>query len=156
LHAQEADDKKNLEREKAAKVFDRGKKWAIVIGVNDYLDPGIPKLNYCVADARILADQLTKSCGYDPDRLLLITDDQSKKHLLPLARNLRDQTRDWLKQTSAGDTVLVYFSGHGFLDAKSQGSRGRKHTHSCSQSKTRSHLFIHGPISRCTDCLHCS
>jgi formylglycine-generating enzyme required for sulfatase activity len=101
--------------------FTRGQKWAVVIGVNDYLDPSIDKLRYCVADARLIAQTLAKNCGYDAERILLITDDQEKAHLRPLKINLQKQLPLWLKNARPGDTVLVFFAGHGFLDDRSQG-----------------------------------
>ena len=39
---------------------DQGRKWAVVIGANEYLDPTIPGLKYCVADARRVFATLTK------------------------------------------------------------------------------------------------
>src|SRR5262245_7579296 len=39
----------------AAETFDKGRKWAVLIGVNDYLDTTIPKLHCAVADARLMA-----------------------------------------------------------------------------------------------------
>lgn len=101
--------------------FDQGKKWAVVIGVNEYLDPAIPRLQYCVADARAVAHTLTSRCGYEADRLLLITDDQERLHLRPLKINLQKQIALWLRNAAKADTVMVFFSGHGFLDERGQG-----------------------------------
>ena len=101
--------------------FDAGRKWAILIGVDKYLDPQIPSLDYCVADARLMADTLSKRCGYEAERILLLTDDQDKDHLKPLGINLRKQIPGWLKNAQPGDTVLIFFSGHGFLDERGQG-----------------------------------
>jgi Caspase domain len=100
---------------------EQGRKWAIVIGVQEYLDPGIPSLKYSVADARLVRKQLAEKCGYDPSHILLITDDQTKAHLRPLRRNLQIQVAEWLKKAGPKDTVLVFFSGHGFLDNAGRG-----------------------------------
>jgi len=101
--------------------FDQGRKWAVAIGVNDYLDPTVPDLRYCVDDARLVAATLTEHCGYPAEGVLLMTDDQQKPHLRPLAINLRKQVASWLKLAGPGDTVLVFFSGHGFLDSEGRG-----------------------------------
>ena len=123
LVAQEpAKSQKGIEVERAlAARFDSGRKWAVVIGVNEYLDPTIPRLHFCVSDARLIAESLTKRCGYDASRILLITDDQDKAHLRPLKMNLQKQIAGWLKNAVRGDTVLVFFSGHGILDDRGQG-----------------------------------
>jgi formylglycine-generating enzyme required for sulfatase activity len=119
---QPVDEPKNIVREgQLAERFDAGRKWAVVIGVNTYLDPKIPNLRFCVADARLMADTLAAKCGYDARRILLIADDQPQDHLRPLGINLRNQIAGWLKHAAPGDTVLVFFSGHGFLDDRGQG-----------------------------------
>src|SRR5262249_34082469 len=53
-------------------------------------------------------------------RILLIADDQPKAHLRPLRINLLKQVNSWLRNAEPGDTVLVFFSGHGFLDDRGQ------------------------------------
>jgi hypothetical protein len=106
----------------AAERFDRGRKWAVVIGVNEYLDRDkIKSLNYCVRDAHLVAETLAARCSYDPRRILLITDDQPEAHLRPLKLNLQLRVQDWLLKARPDDTVLVFFSGHGFLDDRGQG-----------------------------------
>lgn len=109
-----------VERELAGR-FDAGRKWAVLVGVNKYLDPGIPSLRYCVADVRLLARTLAERCGYEAKRILVLTDDQPEDHLRPLGINLRQQIRNWLKKAEPKDTVLLFYSGHGFLDAGGQG-----------------------------------
>ncbi len=95
---------------------DEGRKWAVVIGVNKYLDPKIPPLKYCVADAHRVFEALTRQSGFDPDHVLLIVDDQTHDHLLPLRMNFQLQIGDWLQHAQAEDTVVVHYSGHGFVD----------------------------------------
>jgi uncharacterized caspase-like protein len=119
---EQAEDGRGLVRPHAsAGTFDRGRKWAVIIGVNEYIDPNIPDLKYCVADAHLVRDKLVERCGYDDERILLIADDQPKAYLRPMKRNLQVQVPAWLKRAEAGDTVLVFFAGHGFLDARAQG-----------------------------------
>ncbi|MDR3661430.1 MAG: caspase family protein, partial [Mycobacterium sp.] len=95
-------------------------KWAVVVGINQYLDRDIPKLKYSVPDAWLVGQQLTAKCGYDPNHVLVITDDQEKPHLRPLRINLEEQVPAWLERAEPGDTVLVFFAGHGFLDDRGQ------------------------------------
>lgn len=100
--------------------FEGGRKWGVVIGVNEYLDPEIPKLSYCVADARLVARTLAEKCGYSLQDILLLADDQEKAHLRPVRMNVLKQVPEWLKRAKKGDTVLVFFAGHGFLDSEGQ------------------------------------
>jgi uncharacterized caspase-like protein len=103
------------------RTFDRGQKWAVIIGCDRYLDPSIPRLTCAVADARLMARTLTGTCGYDPKNVLSITEDATEPHLLPLGINLRNQVREWLKKVRNEDTVIVFFAGHGFIDDRGQG-----------------------------------
>ncbi len=63
----------------------------------------------------LVVEKLVERCGYDPERILLIADDQ-KAHLRPLKINLQGQVQKWLMHAEPGDTVLVFFAGHGYLD----------------------------------------
>ncbi len=69
-----------------------------------------------MADAHLVAEKLVERCGYDPQRILLIADDQPKAHLRPLKINLQGQVQKWLMHAEPGDTVLVFFAGHGYID----------------------------------------
>ena len=119
--AQDSSDKAIRRARNPAERFDEGRKWAVVIGANEYLEPKANNLRYCVADAHLLAKTLAEKCGYKPEHILTITDDQPRAHLRPLKINLQRQIADWLKRAQEGDTVLVFFSGHGFLDDRGQG-----------------------------------
>lgn len=119
--AQEPAKDRDLVVEKAGKAFDAGRKWAVLVGVDKYLDPKVPSLQFCGSDARLLARKLEESCGYDADNILLLVQDQKELHLHPSGINLRNQIVDWLKLVKKGDTVIVSFSGHGFLDADGNG-----------------------------------
>lgn len=108
-------------RLKAADSEQAPKKWAVLIGVNEYLDPKIPNLKYCVADAHLMYRTLTERCGYEPDQVLLITDDQEKASHRPMKIVLSNTVDRFLSFVGEKDTVLVYFAGHGFLDDQGQG-----------------------------------
>jgi hypothetical protein len=72
--------------------FDRGDKWAVVVGINEYDDPDIRDLKCCVADARLIARTLLQSCDYKEDHLLTITD-QEEPRRQPRDENLWKEVR---------------------------------------------------------------
>src|SRR5262249_12616139 len=117
------DDERGLELiPPAAEAFEAGRKWAVIIGINEYLDEEhIPALAYCVADARLMFKQLVEKCGYDESHVILLTDDQKSPHMRPQLVNIEKQLRGTLSKAKVGDTVLVYFAGHGDLDDRGQG-----------------------------------
>ena len=103
----------DVERE-ARRRFDAGRKWAVLIGVEKYFGPGIRSLDFCIDDAQEMARVLVEKCGYLPERVLVITDEEHDAERRPTCDNLRQQVRQWLLKAQPGDTVLVFFSGHGF------------------------------------------
>ena len=102
-----------------ARPGEQGSRWAVIIGVNDYQK--VPKLRYCVADARLLYDTLAKRAGFDRQRMLLLTDDVPSFSNMPTRGNILKHLADFLSFPEAQDTVLVFFSGHGFRDDEGRG-----------------------------------
>ena len=96
--------------------FDKGEKWAVLIGVNKYSDPKLHNLHYCVSDVRLMEKALVKKCGYDKDHILSISDDELKSQNKPLLVNLKIQIRSWISRVKNGDTVLLYYSGFSFIN----------------------------------------
>lgn len=93
-----------------------GTKWAVVVGIDQYLDPEIPDLKFAVADATLMYDTLVRTCGYQPNNILLLSDAQEDDTGRPLGINLRERVRTFLTFMEENDTVLFFFAGHGFLD----------------------------------------
>lgn len=87
--------------------------WVVLAGVDKYQDSAIGNLRFCVADVERMENVLVRRCGYDPRRILALRN--------PTRLQLQEKTREWLVKAARGDTVIVFFSGHGFLDAESQG-----------------------------------
>ena len=87
--------------------------YALLIGVGESFTKKW-SLPVTVKDAKALHGVLTNPhlCAYDPDHIRLIHDDKATKDGI-----LNGLT--WLKDQSAADadaTVIVYYSGHGWLD----------------------------------------
>jgi formylglycine-generating enzyme required for sulfatase activity len=87
-----------------------GESWAVLIGINRYQHPRIPKLRYAVNDAQALERALLAQ-GFRQDRILTLTDEKATK--AAIERLLGDQLR---QQVGANDRLLVFFAGHGKTD----------------------------------------
>ena len=87
-----------------------GASHALLIGVNHYkyLPPRL-QLHYAVKDVEDLKDVLTKSYGFPPENVTVLTDEKATldniRHALSALANNQSVKPD--------DRVLVYFSGHG-------------------------------------------
>ncbi len=83
-------------------------KRAVLIGINDYLDPEIHDLNGCVADVEAMSEVLCDCYQFDPANLtkLVLPQQNTREGILGALKALVEATAD-------GDIALVYYSGHG-------------------------------------------
>jgi uncharacterized caspase-like protein/WD40 repeat protein len=84
-------------------------RWAVVVGVSEYQNPGIPSLKYADKDAEALADFLRKpeGGGYDSDHLRVLLNKDAT------LANVKEALISFLAQAIDMDLVLIYFAGHG-------------------------------------------
>ena len=82
-----------------------GKYYALVIGNNNYTY--LPKLKTAKKDAQVVSNVLKKNYGF---QVTLLTD-AKRSDILSMLAKLRDTL-------SSKDNLLIYYAGHGFLDAE--------------------------------------
>ena len=81
--------------------------YAVVVGVEHYRAK-IPNADYAVNDARLAAEYFKRVLGVPEANVALLTDDQATKG------DFEKYFERWLpNRVQAGDTVYVYYSGHG-------------------------------------------
>lgn len=88
--------------------------YAVVVGISDYQDPGIPDLRFADKDAEAFANYLRSSAGgnLDHDHLKVLINQQATMAQFGIAL-------DWLMESAKeGDKVIIYFSGHGDVEKK--------------------------------------
>jgi uncharacterized caspase-like protein len=83
--------------------------WAVVVGVSEYKNTGIPSLKYADKDAEALANFLRRpeGGGYDSDHLHVLLNKDAT------LANVRDNLINFLNQAIDMDLVVIYFAGHG-------------------------------------------
>ena len=83
------------------------KLYAIIVGVNNYLNPTIPDLNFCIADAQDLKNTLLNSTMWSSVNIIYLPD------------ATRSQIENAIKRVAgkvgSDSLVLFSFSGHGTL-----------------------------------------
>ena len=92
----------------------RGEAFAVVVGISDYQDPGIPDLRFADKDAEAFANYLRSDAGgkLDDDHLKILINQQATMAQFGIAL-------DWLMESAKeGDQVIIYFSGHGDVEKK--------------------------------------
>ncbi|MBI1227549.1 MAG: hypothetical protein GC192_20115 [Bacteroidetes bacterium] len=103
------------EKSIAQNIDSGGQTYAVVVGISDYQDPGIPDLRFADKDALAFADFLRSPAGgsLDNTHLKLLVNEQATQAQFAGAL-------DWLWEVAKeGDRVIIYFSGHGDVEKKS-------------------------------------
>ena len=83
--------------------------WAVVVGVSEYKNAGIPSLKYADKDAEALANFLRRpeGGGYDSDHIRVLLNKDAT------LANVREGLINFLNQAIDMDLVVIYFAGHG-------------------------------------------
>lgn len=87
--------------------------WAIVIGHDDYDNPRLPRSAFAASDARLLQDTLRVQYRVPAAQLLA---EQNATRV-----KLENSIPQFLQRVKPGSQLIVYFVGHGYIDAKGQG-----------------------------------
>ena len=90
------------------------KRWAVVVGVSDYIDPTISDLAYADDDARAVYDFLRSPSagmgGIPEENIRLLLNEQAT------ARNIRSALTTFLRGSTPDDVIFIYIAGHGAPD----------------------------------------
>ncbi len=91
-------------------------RFALVIGVEDYLDERAGKFNYAASDARAVADTLQQRAGFRKDRIVLLATGEPAERQ-PLRSVILRQLANLPDRVSPGGAsedglLLIYFAGH--------------------------------------------
>lgn len=86
-----------------------GEKWAVVIGISDYLAEGLD-LQFAHRDAEEIRDFLVEKGGFRSDRVRFLSDQRATY------QGIRTALFSFLAATQPDDLVLVFLAGHGVQD----------------------------------------
>ncbi len=86
-------------------------RFALVIGVEDYLDKGVAKFNYAASDARVVAGALERYAGFRKERIVLLATGEPAERQ-PLRSVILQQLANLPDRVSGDGLLLIYFSGH--------------------------------------------
>ncbi|HEX8069562.1 MAG TPA: caspase family protein [Pyrinomonadaceae bacterium] len=95
-----------------AELPNKAKRWALVIGVDQYRDAQIGRLNGAANDARTLADALVRYAGFPADQVILLATDQPEERQ-PTRVNILRRLSNLAAVVPKDGLLLVSFAGHG-------------------------------------------
>jgi len=96
----------------------KSRRYAVVVGVNDYSESGIVNLSFCAADAEAFYDALLTYCEYDPEHVILFSDGTHEDAQKPLRSNILAAISDMSTRATKEDSILFFFAGHGTRDPR--------------------------------------
>ena len=88
-----------------------GKYYALLIGINEYDDPGLPNLDYPISDAEELYKVLNKDYLFDKENIILLKNATRSDINIALDNLAREITEE--------DNLLIFYAGHGWWDPDS-------------------------------------
>lgn len=88
------------------------KRWALVVGVDQYDDKRVAQLNGAANDARALSKVLEKNAGFPSKQIVLLTSDQTGDRQ-PTRANILRELSDLSSVVPKDGLLFVAFSGHG-------------------------------------------
>src|SRR4030095_8219762 len=113
LHAQTADPARQLQQLQPINALPgKGKRWALVIGVDKYADPQISPLKGADNDARLMSDALVRYAGFPQDQVILLSTDQRGERQ-PTRANILRRLSNLSSAVPKDGLLLISFSGHG-------------------------------------------
>src|SRR5918911_2883916 len=90
----------------------KAKRWALVIGVDNYKDGQISPLKGSANDARMLADALVRYAGFPQDQVILMSTDQPDERQ-PTRVNVLRRLSNLASVVPKDGLLLISFAGHG-------------------------------------------
>lgn len=89
-----------------------GKRYAIIVGVSNYSpEEHLKAIPYAMKDAERLSTILEEHCGFDEERIKLLTETVGAE--APTRANVLNSLKYVAKAAQPEDLVLVFFAGHG-------------------------------------------
>lgn len=88
------------------------KYYALVIGINEYLDPAISTLNYCIRDAQAIYSILLSGYTFEKENVTFLKNATMAEIIQSLDH--------FAKVVTPQDNFLIFYAGHGVWDAASE------------------------------------
>jgi formylglycine-generating enzyme required for sulfatase activity len=119
VEAQRQQDNRALRMQEVKELPAKSKRFALVIGVDEYQDEQISRLSGAGNAAKALADALVRYAGFPSDQVILLASDQPRQRQ-PNRGNILQYLSNLTGMVPKDGLLLVSFAGHGI----ERGGRG--------------------------------
>lgn len=87
-----------------------GNSYALIIGINEYMDASMNDLDQPVSDASKLVDVLLRKYTFQKEDVLFLKN--------PTKDEITEALDDYFEQLTSNDNLLIFYAGHGYWDEK--------------------------------------
>jgi hypothetical protein len=95
----------------AVSIPERASSVAVIIGISNYRESGIPRLPFAERDAQTVAQYLENAVGVPRQNMRILLNDRAARS------DFEETFEQWLpRRVTAKSDVFVYYAGHGALD----------------------------------------
>jgi formylglycine-generating enzyme required for sulfatase activity len=95
-------------------------KWAVIVGVGEYTDPGLGSLPNAVNDANAVYNSLLQNdSGYTEENSILLASGMPPQ-FTPSRSNIMRFVNSYFSESGPNDSILFYFAGHGVTGPNEQ------------------------------------
>jgi hypothetical protein len=91
-------------------ILDNGNYHALIIGIQEYLDPNLIDLNEPLNDAQKLYNTLTQNYKFETQNVILLQNPTRDEITMALEK--------YFKTLGESDNLLIFYAGHGYWDEK--------------------------------------
>lgn len=91
----------------------QGKKYALLVGVNEYEDTNLEPLQYAVADIKLIQEKLLQ-IGFEPEDIKMYVSG-NKVGSYPNKKTVEAGLNEILKEADENAQIFIAFAGHGFV-----------------------------------------
>lgn len=89
-----------------------GKFFALIIGINDYEDPAINSLDYCVRDAERFYNEITTNYTFEKGNVMFLKN--------ATMSDIVSSLDYFAKSVKPDDNFLIFYAGHGYWNMNSE------------------------------------
>ena len=112
VEAQRQQDNRSLRMKEVKELPAKAKRYALVIGVDEYQDEQISRLSGATNDAKAVADALVRYAGFPSDQVILLASDQPQQRQ-PNRGNILQYLSNLTGMVPKDGLLLISFAGHG-------------------------------------------
>lgn len=89
------------------------KRYAVIVGINDYSQTELNNLRYCANDAKLIFDSAIELMDFENENIAFFSDDNTNSSITPSYSNILSAIKNMCDKATENDLIMLFFAGHG-------------------------------------------